>query len=144
MKHRDLIGSQIDNHDGHGALLRESRKRLRVAFEDAVSRGVELALVGIAVPAQDDRVALDLDLDFGPRFPANLLEDGLVQDDPRGIAVPGDLFDEGHCSTSVLTMLEHRKNGGKGGQRIRYRLFASVSSFTIFSSLLLRSSDTSS
>ena len=45
--------------------------------------------------------ALDLDLDFGARFPANLLEDGLVEDDTRGIAMPGYLLDEGHGPTSV-------------------------------------------
>jgi hypothetical protein len=143
MKRSDLIGRQIDNHGGDRSLLRQSLKGLGVAFEDAVSRGVELARVGIAVPAQHDRVALDLDLDFGPRFSANLLKDGLVEDDARGIAMPGDLLDEGHCPTSVPTMFEHCQNGSKADQGLRYRLFASVSSFLTFSSFGLLSSDTS-
>lgn len=73
-----------------GPLLRQSLERLGVALENAVSRGVELARVG---------VTLNLDLDA--RFPANLLEDGLAEDDTRGIAMPCYFFDEGHGPTSV-------------------------------------------
>src|SRR5436309_13678431 len=76
-------------------------------FAHALGGGAHLVAIGVAMAGQDQRFSFDADLDFGAGFPADLLQNRLINRESRRIPDGAQSLREGHAPSPRLHVSDH-------------------------------------
>jgi hypothetical protein len=100
----DVVDRQTDDLVDQG-LPSEFVERLAVTPDHSPRGRGDILRRSVAVRFEDEMVAVDFDLDFGPNFPPDLPEDGLIEGQPSRVSYPAEALCEGHWSLLSTLML---------------------------------------